>query len=104
MVNEKSTNQVSGVVTYWRLMRYLLPYLGLFIISIIGFMVYASTQPMLAGMMELFVDGLGGKDIDLLKWLPNRDGYLGKIIIAIGQGDLYQVSEGIKVAYFVPVL
>ena len=70
MVNEKSTMQVSWSVTYWRLMRYLLPYSGLFIVSIIGFMAYASTQPMLAAMMELFVNGLGGKDIDLFKWLP----------------------------------
>ncbi len=104
MVNEKSTTEVSGSVTYWRLMRYLLPYSGLFIISIIGFMVYASTQPMLAAIMELFVDGLGGKDVDLLKWLPDQNGYLGQLILAVGQGDLYRVTEGLKVAYLVPVL
>jgi len=103
MANNKNADQVSGSVTYWRLLRYLTPYLGIFAASIVGFFVYAITQPMLAGMMELFVDGLGGKNIDLSKWLPAQDSFLGQSIVSMGRGGWYELTE-FKVAFLVPIL
>ena len=104
MVNNENASEVSGMVTYLRLMRYLKPYLLVFIISILGFFVYASTQPMLAAMMELFVNGLGGKEVEFAKWLPAKDGIFGQLLVALGCGGVYDITEGLKVAYLVPVL
>jgi len=104
MQDEKNGHTISGWVTYWRLMRYLKPYLVIFIISILGFVAYAATQPMLAAMMELFIDGLEGRDFDFVKWLPNQEGVLGGLLVALGGGDWYSITEGLKVAYLVPVL
>jgi len=89
---------------YWRLLQYLKPYLLIFIISILGFFLYAATQPMLASMMELFIDGLNHKSINLSERLPNKDGMLGQLLVSIGLGGWYQVSEGMDVAYLVPIL
>lgn len=44
---------------YLRLLAYLKPLLGMFGISIVGYIIFASSQPMLAGVLKYFVDGLG---------------------------------------------
>jgi len=49
----------SSAKIYLRLLSYLKPLLGMFAVSIVGFMIYASSQPMLAGVLKYFVDGLG---------------------------------------------
>ena len=41
-----------------RLLTYLRPMLGWFAVSLIGFVIFASAQPMLAGVLKYFVDGL----------------------------------------------
>lgn len=104
MVNKDNASEVSGMVTYLRLMGYLKPYLLVFIISILGFFVYASTQPMLAAMMELFVNGLGGGEVEFANWLPAKEGLIGQLLVALGWGGVYDITEGLKVAYLVPVL
>ena len=43
---------------YFRLLTYVRPYIGLFCLSIVGFLIFASTQPMLAYILKYFVDGL----------------------------------------------
>ena len=42
-----NSTQQSSLKVYLRLLRYVLPYWGLFAISILGFLIFASTQPML---------------------------------------------------------
>ena len=49
---------VSSLRIYLRLLSYVRPYVGLFAISILGFIIFASSQPMLAGILKYFVDGL----------------------------------------------
>ena len=51
-------SQSSSLKIYYRLLGYVRPYWGMFALSIIGFLIFASTQPMLAGILKYFVDGL----------------------------------------------
>lgn len=43
---------------YFRLLSYLRPLLGLFAVSLLGYLMFASSQPMMAGILKYFVDGL----------------------------------------------
>ncbi|MDR2837776.1 MAG: lipid A export permease/ATP-binding protein MsbA [Azonexus sp.] len=49
---------LSSLKIYLRLLRYLRPFVGLFVISLLGYVVFASTQPMMAVILKYFVDGL----------------------------------------------
>ncbi|MBZ9781015.1 lipid A export permease/ATP-binding protein MsbA [Pseudomonas sp. REP124] len=85
--------QDSSLKIYLRLLGYVKPYIGLFLLSIVGFVIFASTQPMLAGILKYFVDGLSNpeavlfpnvpylKDLQLLMAVP-----LLIILIAAWQG------------------
>ena len=85
--------QDSSLKIYLRLLGYVKPYVGLFLLSIVGFVIFASTQPMLAGILKYFVDGLSNpeavlfpnvpylKDLQLLMAVP-----LLIILIAAWQG------------------
>jgi subfamily B ATP-binding cassette protein MsbA len=48
----------SSLKVYFRLLGYVRPYIGLFALSIVGFLIFASTQPMLGYILKYFVDGL----------------------------------------------
>jgi len=48
----------SSFKVYLRLLKYVLPYWGTFAVSIFGFLLFASSQPMLAHMLKLFLEGL----------------------------------------------
>lgn len=67
MANSK---QQSSLTVYLRLLRYVLPYWGLFCISIVGFLIFASTQPMLGYILKYFVDGLANPDASLFARVP----------------------------------
>jgi len=54
----KSSSQASSVKIYLRLLAYLRPFIGLFAISITGYIIFASSQPMMATVMKYFVDSL----------------------------------------------
>ena len=43
---------------YLRLLGYVRPYIGMFALSLLGYMIFASAQPMMAAVMKYFVDGL----------------------------------------------
>lgn len=81
-----STGQ-SDFKVYLRLLRYVLPYSGAFALSIAGFLLFASSQPMLAHMLKYFLDGLQKPDgaellgVSLMHGVP-----LAIILIAIYQG------------------
>ncbi len=50
--------QVSSLKIYFRLLGYLRPLIGLFAISLVGYVIFASSQPMMAVVLKYFVDGL----------------------------------------------
>ncbi|MDB6145751.1 MAG: lipid export permease/ATP-binding protein MsbA [Pseudomonas sp.] len=55
---------------YFRLLTYVMPYVGIFALSILGFVIFASTQPMLAGILKYFVDGLSNPEAALFPNVP----------------------------------
>lgn len=48
----------SSLKIYLRLLRYLKPFIGWFAVSIVGFAIFASSQPMMAAVFKYFIDGL----------------------------------------------
>lgn len=61
---------MSSLRIYFRLLTYVRPYAGIFVLSIVGFVIFASTQPMLAGILKYFVDGLSNPEARLFPTVP----------------------------------
>ncbi len=55
---------------YLRLLTYLKPYIWHFLLSILGFALFAFSQPLLAKMMELIVEAIESKNADARWTLP----------------------------------
>ncbi|MGV8664120.1 lipid ABC transporter permease/ATP-binding protein, partial [Pseudomonas aeruginosa] len=62
----------SSLKIYFRLLGYVKPYIGMFLLSSVGFRIVASTQPKMEGILEDFVDGLSNPDAALF---PNVHGH-----------------------------
>ena len=62
--------QPSSLKIYFRLLGYVKPYIGMFLISIFGFLIFASTQPMLGYILKFFVDGLSNPSVGLFAGVP----------------------------------
>jgi len=74
------TQPASSLKIYLRLLGYLRPMIGLFAISLLGFIVFASSQPLLAAILKYFVDGLTMSSGSTFHDLP----LLGKLDLAYG--------------------
>lgn len=59
---------------YLRLLSYVRPFIGWFAISLLGFMIFASAQPMMAGLLKFFVDGLAAPEAGVIEGLPLLSG------------------------------
>lgn len=57
-------SSLGGIEIYWRLLTYLKPRLLLFMISVLGFLVFAASQPALAQVMEYLIDAIDSGDKD----------------------------------------
>lgn len=66
----RPAEHTSSLKIYFRLLSYVKPYVGIFLLSIIGFVIFASTQPMLAGILKYFVDGLSNPEAVLFPNVP----------------------------------
>lgn len=60
----------SGFKIYYRLLTYVRPYWMMFVVSMIGFLIYASTQPMNAWIMKYTVDLIEHKNQDSIVFIP----------------------------------
>lgn len=60
----------AGIQIYTRLLKYLNGQWAKFTISIIGFLIFAASQPMLAKMMEMIISAIESKDSDARWTLP----------------------------------
>ncbi|MFI8462449.1 lipid A export permease/ATP-binding protein MsbA [Stutzerimonas kunmingensis] len=65
-----NSTQQSSLKVYLRLLKYVVPYWGLFTISLLGFLIFASTQPMLGYMLKFFVDGLSNPEAGFFAEVP----------------------------------
>ncbi|MBV1875900.1 MAG: lipid ABC transporter permease/ATP-binding protein, partial [Cycloclasticus sp.] len=55
---------------YLRLMKYVWPYWKPFALSLVGFLIFAITQPALAALMEYLVDSLQAEQRTEIYWVP----------------------------------
>ncbi|WXL25242.1 lipid A export permease/ATP-binding protein MsbA [Ectopseudomonas mendocina] len=60
----------SGLKLYLRLLSYVRAYWVFFALSILGFLIFASTQPMLGYILKYFVDGLNNSESSLFANVP----------------------------------
>jgi subfamily B ATP-binding cassette protein MsbA len=58
MQHTKKPPANSSLKIYFRLLGYLRPLIGLFLVSLLGYVIFASSQPMMAVVLKYFVDGL----------------------------------------------
>ncbi len=79
-MQQSGTQPVSSLKIYLRLLSYLRPMVGLFAISLLGFIVFASSQPLLAAILKYFVDGLTTPSASTFHDIP----VLGKLDLAYG--------------------
>lgn len=70
MTDSSPSASPSSLKIYFRLLMYVKPYAGLFALSIVGFLIFASTQPMLGYILKYFVDGLSNPDAVLFPSVP----------------------------------
>ena len=66
----KRTNSQSDLKVYFRLLKYVRPYWRLFAVSIVGFLMFSSAQPMMGYILKYFVDGLANPDALLFPDVP----------------------------------
>ncbi|UVJ44447.1 lipid A export permease/ATP-binding protein MsbA [Pseudomonas sp. LS1212] len=70
MTDSSLCGSPSSMKIYFRLLGYVRPYVGLFLLSIVGFLIFASTQPMLGYILKYFVDGLSNPEAALFPTVP----------------------------------
>src|SRR5476651_2252519 len=70
MTDSSPSASPSSLKIYFRLLMYVKPYAGLFALSIVGFLIFASTQPMLGYILKYFVDGLSNPEAVLFPTVP----------------------------------
>jgi len=69
-MTKKPTSTISGISTYKRLLKYLLPSIKFFIVSIIGFAMIALSQPLLAEMIKIIIETLEKGNKSDTQYLP----------------------------------
>lgn len=70
MTENPQQSAATSVAIYLRLLTYVKPYIGFFLLSIVGFLIFASTQPMLGYILKYFVDGLSNPEASLFAGVP----------------------------------
>lgn len=63
----ENSYEESASVIYLRLLRYLKPHLGIFILSILGFVLFAASSPLLAKLMGIIIHAIEEKN-DASRW------------------------------------
>ena len=66
----KNMKQRNGLKIYKRLLTYVIPYWRWFAISVIGFMLYAATQPLFAAILKHIIDSLQGNTRESIHIMP----------------------------------
>lgn len=64
----------SSLKIYFRLLGHVRPYLGFFVLAVIGFAIAASGKALLASVFKYFIDGLATPDAPMFPGVPLLDG------------------------------
>ncbi|WP_263082033.1 lipid A export permease/ATP-binding protein MsbA [Endozoicomonas sp. Mp262] len=75
------STQAGSLQIYLRLLSYVKPYSGLFALSIVGYILFALSQPAVAKLLEYFVEVLDGTSSLQIYWVP-----LGMLGLAFFRG------------------
>ena len=67
---ENSRKTMTDSQVYKRLLKFVLPYWRLFLISAIGFAIYASTEPAVVMIIQRIIDSFGAPDRSGIEYLP----------------------------------
>lgn len=74
MNKTNSSGSISSGSTRWqiylRLLAYLKPYVGVFALSLLGFLVFGLTEPAQAKMLGIFTDAVQSKDLNARYYIP----------------------------------
>ena len=70
MATSNQQKEKTSFKTYQRLFSYVIPFWKSFAISVIGYLIYAATQPLFAVLIQNIVDTLQAKDRDAMMLLP----------------------------------
>ncbi|MGZ8946147.1 MAG: ABC transporter transmembrane domain-containing protein, partial [Methylococcaceae bacterium] len=79
-------NPKTSVQIYKRLSTYVTPHRGLFAISIIGFLIYSSTQPLFAALVQEIIDTLQAKSREKMYYLPL---FFSGLVVLRGIGNYF---------------
>ncbi|MEE2730013.1 MAG: lipid A export permease/ATP-binding protein MsbA [Pseudomonadota bacterium] len=92
------SNPKNNTSSYWRLLGYLKGVRIAFLASIFGYLVFASTQPMLAKLMESIIGAIQAKDMDA-RWVLPLYAVAIFLVRGIGSflGDYYNELVGASV-------
>jgi len=67
---ENSGKTLSSSEVYKRLLRFVFPYWRMFLISAIGFAIYAATEPAVVIIIQRIIDSFNGQDKSEIQYLP----------------------------------
>lgn len=70
MTSDAPTAATSHLAIYLRLLSYVRPYAGWFVLSVLGFMLFAATEPAQAKLLEVLVEAVNRKDADARYYVP----------------------------------
>lgn len=71
LITEKNLNKrMTDSQVYKRLMRFVLPYWRMFVVSAIGFAVYATTEPAVVMIIQRIIDSFSSPDRKDIQYLP----------------------------------
>lgn len=68
--SEKSNRTMTNSEVYKRLMRFALPYWRMFLLSAIGFAIYAATEPAVVMIIQRIIDSFAGEKRQEIQYLP----------------------------------
>ena len=75
------STKAGSLQIYLRLLSYVKPYSGLFFLSIVGYILFAISQPAVAKLLEFFVEVLEGSSSMALYWVP-----IAMLVLALFRG------------------
>ncbi|OHX38295.1 lipid A export permease/ATP-binding protein MsbA [Methylomonas sp. LWB] len=116
--SQKSRQTMTDSQVYQRLMRFVLPYWRMFLVSAFGFAIYAATEPALAMIVQRIIDSFNREDRTGIEYLPllfvglflvrGVGSFLGNYYLARISGnlihrlrcDIFNHYTGLSVQYF----
>jgi subfamily B ATP-binding cassette protein MsbA len=70
MTTSNSKHNTNAFKSYKRLFSYVLPFWQAFMVSVLGYLIYAATQPLFAALIQYIVDTLQAKNKEAMTLLP----------------------------------